>query len=166
MPIAFDEQWLAILLARGDCRLVPDSSTAPPVAPATRRPVLDVGPAAALEMASPLPSQDAPRDRYRSKTERRYAALLDGERRAGRVGQWYYEPCKGLYLAPKLSYTPDFLVMYCDGRSYEFHEVKGAYIREKDWNKAKMAAALYPVFRFVLAQWTEGAWHWKTIPAY
>lgn len=103
---------------------------------------------------------------YRSVTEARYAAYLAGEVNAGMVAQWYYEPCKGLRLGPTTSYTPDFLVVYCDGeRGYEFHEVKGAFIREKDWIKAKIAAAIFPCFRFVLAQWEDERWHWKEIPS-
>ena len=82
------------------------------------------------------------------------------------VAQWYYEPCKGLRLGPTTSYTPDFLVVYCDGeRGYEFHEVKGAFIREKDWIKAKIAAVTFPCFHFVLAQWKNQNWTWKEIPS-
>lgn len=108
----------------------------------------------------------APLDCYRSETERRYAAYLDSEVNAGMVAAWWYEPMKGLYLAPKTSYTPDFLVQYCDGeRGLECHEVKGAKIWEKDRIKAKLAARLYPCFRFLLAQWKESRWTWTHIPA-
>ena len=105
-------------------------------------------------------------DRLRSDTERRYAALLDQWKHDGEVKAWWYEACKGLYLAPHLSYAPDFLVQFVDRPfELEWHEVKGAFIREIDWDKAKMAAALYPIWHFVLAQWNNQKWTWKTIPA-
>lgn len=109
-------------------------------------------------------------DRYRSKTERRYAALLEQERQQGIIRAWYYEPLKGLYLAPKTSYTPDFLVELPwhgpgDTGFLCFHEIKGPFIREKDWIKVKLAAAVYPCFRFLLVQWKENRWQWKEVPA-
>ena len=85
---------------------------------------------------------------------------------SGEVQAWWYEPCKGLYLAPKTSYTPDFLVQFRDPtRRLEFHEVKGPYIWDKDWQKVKLAAAMYPCFRFVRAQWTKGRWFFREVPA-
>ena len=112
-----------------------------------------------------LPPQPEPStDRYRSKTERAYAALLTMRQQAGELRQWWYEPMKGCYLAPKTSYTPDFLLWYPDNH-LEFHEVKGPHIWEKDWIRAKQAAALYPCFLFILAQWKDHTWHWKRIPA-
>jgi hypothetical protein len=107
----------------------------------------------------------APQDRYRSQTERRYATLLEHWEQSGEVAAWYYEPVKGLYLAPQLSYTPDFLVYWLDHPIPEWHEVKGAFVRPKDWQRAKMAAALYPRWPFVLAQWKDNQWTWKRIPA-
>jgi hypothetical protein len=120
-------------------------------------------------------------DRYRSKTERLFATtVLDVWQHAGLITQWWYEPMKGLYLAPKTSYTPDFLVQT---RAHHTHwqdtlgvltaflstplvfEVKGPHIYEKDWIKAKQAAALYSCFTFVLAQWKDATWHYKRIPA-
>lgn len=106
---------------------------------------------------------------YKSLTEKRYGALLDTLKYDGQVWHWWYEPCKGLYLAPKLSFTPDFLVQWVPGHpraQLEFHEVKGAHIYEKDWIRAKQAAAHYHCFRFLLAQWIEGEWHYKDIPAH
>ena len=117
-----------------------------------------------------IPAPSAPPaqrlDRYRSETERRYARYLDGEVNAGIVARYYYEPCKGLWLAPKLSYTPDFLVIYCDGeRGHEMHEVKGEHIWPKDWDRLKMAAQLYQCWTFRLAQWKEQRWQWQKMPA-
>lgn len=109
---------------------------------------------------------EAPKDRYKSATERWYAQLLDVEKAKGTLRHWWYEPQKGLYLAPGLSYTPDFLLQWeATPGLLEFHEVKGGHIYTKDWQRAKAAAALYPCYTFVLAQWTKQRWHWKRIPA-
>lgn len=105
--------------------------------------------------------------RYRSQTEARYAAVLEEEKRTGLILDYWYEPIKGLYLAPKTTYTPDFLVQVWqspDHRTLVFHEVKGPFIREKDLIKAKVAARLYPCFRFLLVQWTGDEWTWQLIP--
>jgi hypothetical protein len=114
---------------------------------------------------SAAPVANVPPDRYKSDTERRYAAVLDGWQHDGDILRWWYEPQKGLYLAPKTSYSPDFLLDYGPGRPLEFHEVKGAHIWPKDWILVKQAAALYPCYRFFLAQWKDAQWHWQGIPA-
>lgn len=150
--MAWTEDEYAALLARGQVREV-----------GAKGPRMDQG---RLRTFRGTKDADGVKDRFRSQTERRYAAYLDGEVNAGMVDRWYYEPFKGLYLAPETSYTPDFLISYCDGtQGLVFHEVKGAFIRQKDWIKLKMAAVLYPVFPFVLAQWKDGAWRWQDVPA-
>ena len=104
-------------------------------------------------------------DRFRSDTERKYAALLEQWQREGEVRQWYYEPIR-LYLAPKTTLTVDFLVIWdIRPRDLELHEVKPKWYREDGWQKLKIAAALYPCFRFLLAQWKDRKWTWQTIPA-
>ena len=131
--------------------------------------------------ATVTPPAPPKEDRYKSKTERRFATtVLDVWQHDGLIQHWWYEPMKGLYLAPKTSYTPDFLVQ---ARAHDTHwfetlgvvsayisapllfEVKGPHIYEKDWIKAKQAAALYACFTFVLAQWNDATWHYKRIPA-
>jgi hypothetical protein len=117
-------------------------------------------------------------DRFKSATERCFALHVLGPwQHDGLIKQWWYEPCKGFYLAPKTSYTPDFLLephlhhpwlplLGILGMPAPIYvEVKGAFIREKDWQKAKQAAAIYSCFVFVLAQWKEGRWSYKRIPA-
>lgn len=104
---------------------------------------------------------------YKSEAEQRYAQLLDTLKYEEQIAQWWYEPMKGLYLAPDTSYTPDFLVQWLQGprsAELEIHEVKGAHIREKDWIKAKTAANKYPCFRWILAQWKQESWYYKDIP--
>jgi hypothetical protein len=117
-------------------------------------------------------------DRFRSDTERRFATHVLGPwQYDGLIKQWWYAPCKGFYLAPKTSYTPDFLVEPRLHRDWAdllgivglpqpmFLEVKGAFIREKDWQKAKQAAGTYACFCFILAQWKDHRWSYKRIPA-
>lgn len=131
---------------------------------------------AASAAPAPLPLPPVPReppgvsrtltDRYRSKGERRYAQCLDVRQHAGELRQWWYEPFKGLYLAPETSITLDFLVEHTTpGLMLELHEVKGPFINPASWQKLKQAAARYPCFRFVLAQWKQGAWRYKEIPS-
>ena len=60
---------------------------------------------------------------------------------AGDILSFRYEPIR-FNLAPRTSYTPDFLVMLKDG-SFEFHETKG-WAREDAMVKLKIAARLYP----------------------
>lgn len=114
----------------------------------------------------PAPARhQAPVDRYRSQTERRFVRdCLEVWQHEGKIKQWWYEPCKGLFLAPKTTYTPDFLVQTPDSRLH-FYEIKGAYIRPHDWIKVKLAAAKYACFPFWLAQWRKGRWQLTAIPA-
>lgn len=74
-------------------------------------------------------------------TELAYAHLLDDERRAGLIINYHYERLK-LLLAPKTTYTPDFLVIRPNGRC-EIHEVKGEFIREDALVKFKFAADMF-----------------------
>lgn len=128
------------------------------------------------ELHAALSRTPAPPDRYRSATERRFVQeWLTPAQQEGKIRRWWYEPCKGLYLAPRTSYTPDFLLETVedlvapgvpDPWPLVFVEVKGEHIRDKDWIKAKQAAALYPCFGFVLFQWRDQQWTWKRIPCH
>lgn len=89
-------------------------------------------------------------------TEKRYADVLDAEKKAGDVLEWWFEPFS-LRLAPSTYYRPDFLVMRSTGR-VELHEVKGAYVQEDAWIKTKVAAAMYP-FPVIVAQWLKKQWN-------
>jgi hypothetical protein len=83
--------------------------------------------------------------------ERRYADELYKLQLAGEILAYEYEPIK-LRLAKGTFYTPDFLVVYPD--HFEFHEVKG-YARDDAMVKVKVAARLYPWFRFVLVRYDK-----------
>lgn len=94
-----------------------------------------------------------------NKTETRYANLLELRLRAGEISCYKYESIK-LRLADNTTYTPDFMVTGFAGMKHvvEFHEVKGGFVREDSWIKLKVAAEMYPEFKFVLARYTKGNW--------
>lgn len=75
---------------------------------------------------------------------------------------WFAAHRFTLLLGPDCRFTPDFSVQRTDG-TFEFHEVKGPFIRTGDDGMVKLrtAASQFPMFRWVLAQegkdksWTE-----------
>jgi len=80
-----------------------------------------------------------------NQTERAYAARLELLQRAGEIKSFRFEPIK-FRLADRTFYTPDFMVVTAD--EIQFHEIKG-YLPEDDANvKIKVAAEMYPEFRF------------------
>ena len=85
--------------------------------------------------------------------EERYAGVLELRRKAGEVYQWGFEAIK-LRLAEGAWYTPDFLVVLESG-GIEIHEFKGHW-REAALVRIKVAAALYPCFRFITVQEKKG----------
>ena len=106
-----------------------------------------------------------------NKTELAYSEHLDDLLAHGKIAMYLFEPCK-LRLAPLTYLTPDFLVVMADG-TIEFHEVKacrsnGDYLCEDDAKvKIKVAAALYPIFSFVLCgklpKKTGGGWRFEAV---
>lgn len=102
--------------------------------------------------------------RYRSKTEARFAQeVLAPQQHAGVITQWLYEPWR-LHLAPRTTYTPDFLALVPTGDYVVCYEVKGGWIRDRSTDKLKMAAVKFPWMRFVLAQWKDHEWTYRVIP--
>lgn len=86
-----------------------------------------------------------------NKTEARYAAHLEVLKNLGLVKWWAFEAIT-FRLAPRTSYTPDFLVLTRDDL-LECHEVKGALavVQEDARVKVKVAAAMFPlVFKLVV----------------
>ena len=118
----------------------------------------------AAPVALPVALQASTTPSYRSKTEAHYAQVLAWRQQAGEIEAWWYEALS-LKLAPSTHYRPDFLVLVAEGMPLELHEVKGAWVREKGWQKLKIAAALYPCFTFRLCQRKEGTWHYRVIPS-
>ncbi len=84
----------------------------------------------------------------RNKTEARYEAHLEIQKRAGHILAYAFEPEK-FRLADNTFYTPDFRVMLPDG-TVEFHEVKGAWAIFQDDAKVKIkvASEMHP-YRFI-----------------
>lgn len=89
-------------------------------------------------------------------TEAAYATLLEARRRAGHLQAVAYEAIT-LKLAPRTTYTPDFLVVTDEGY-VECHEVKGGFTRDDARVKLKVAAHAFPWFRFVLATYKAKRW--------
>lgn len=100
-------------------------------------------------------------------TERRYARLLEEEKRSGTVVRWRFEPIR-LRLGPSLFYTFDFFVTGVDRLLYA-DEVKttwGEGDAREGWTedsrvKWKAAAAQFPEFVFRAAIWQKEAKRWK-----
>jgi len=83
-------------------------------------------------------------------TEQAYANdVLEPRKRAGEVVGYWFETIT-LKLANGVRYTPDFFVRLVSDE-YEFHEVKGGFIRDDARVKVRVAAEMFP-FRFYLCQ--------------
>jgi len=87
-----------------------------------------------------------------NKTEERYAAELELMVLAGEIERYSFESHK-VRLADKTWYTPDFKVI-CKNH-IEFHEVKGGYMTDKGQIKFKVAADMYPEYRWVMVQYKQ-----------
>ena len=96
-----------------------------------------------------------------NKTEAAHAERLELRKKAGEIAGYWFEAVK-LRLADKTWLTPDFLVMLADG-TLEFHEVKGGFVRDDSLVKLKVAASLYPLFRFVLCEKHRNGWTCHTV---
>lgn len=98
-----------------------------------------------------------------NRTEAAYALLLEGQKRAGQLMDYRFEPVK-LRLADKTYYSPDFLVVLASGEM-ELHETKGKW--EDDARvKIKVAAEQFPWFRFAAFTVERGAFVREDIPPY
>jgi hypothetical protein len=94
-----------------------------------------------------------------NKTEAAYAQQLELMKRAGKIVDYYFESFK-LIFAKKTSYLPDFLVVYKD--RFEFHEVKGFW-RDDARVKIKVAAKMFPYFKFKAIQLKKKQWQVEVI---
>lgn len=77
-----------------------------------------------------------------NKTEAAYGAHLEQHKAAGAIAWYKFEGLK-FRLADNTFYTPDFAVMWSDGR-LEAHEVKGFW-QDDARAKIKIAADMYPI---------------------
>jgi hypothetical protein len=91
--------------------------------------------------------------------ESKYAQLLDHRLHAGEIVKYSFESLK-LKLAKRTFYTPDFEVVTPE--CIEIHEVKGFW--EDDARvKIKVAAKLFPEFKFVAVQFKKKKWLYEII---
>lgn len=90
-----------------------------------------------------------------NKTETAYALHLEGRRIDRQILAYWFEGIS-LRLARRTWYRPDFLVRMPDGR-LEVHEVKGHW-RDDARVKIKVAAELYPAFRFLAVRRSRRDW--------
>lgn len=117
---------------------------------AGRREVLQ-GPAIPPPSTAPKPDRKTP-----NKTESRYATeVLEILKRTGELLAWQFQPIT-LRLAKNTTYTPDFLLIYPSGWLW-FDEIKG-FERDDAVVKFKVAAELYPGFRFRMVKLIKREW--------
>jgi len=115
-----------------------------------------------------------------SKTEQRYAGVLEVAQHDGQIKAWWHHPLK-LWIAPAMSYEPDYVsqggglevlpflpsqpitlspawtAAVCHFRVFQLTciEVKYSWMfdRRRALDRLKTAASLYPQLRFRLAVW-------------
>ncbi|EKS9798250.1 DUF1064 domain-containing protein [Burkholderia cepacia] len=90
-----------------------------------------------------------------NKTEAAYAELLAARVHLGEILEFKFESLK-LRLADRTWYTPDFALVLADG-TREIHEVKGHWTDDARV-KIKVAAELYPYYRFSAVRRVKGEW--------
>lgn len=90
-----------------------------------------------------------------NKTEAAYADALEQLRQVGQIQAWRFEAVT-FVLGDDCRYTPDFLLIHCD-RTIEFREVKGFW-RDDARVKIRIAASLFPWFRFTGVRRERGVW--------
>jgi hypothetical protein len=105
------------------------------------------------------PKVTQPRPGVMNRTEQAYADHLEALVRAGELRRWHFEAVK-FRLGPKCFYTPDFLVVFADGR-VEWHEVKGGFIREDAQIKMKWFVRDFPEFPLVIVRRVGGGWTYE-----
>lgn len=98
-------------------------------------------------------------DRYRNKWEREYGQQLGMLRHIGEIVDFRYEGI-AFRLADGTHLHPDFLVI--TPRGFEIHEVKGQR-REKWWSRFKIAAEMFPWFRWFVCVRKGGTWELKEV---
>jgi hypothetical protein len=90
--------------------------------------------------------------------EKRYNAHLQLRFHLGELTDFRFEPLK-LRLAPATFFNPDFLLVLPNS-THELHEVKGHW--EDDARvKIKVAATLFPWWKFVGVTWNKEMKDWK-----
>lgn len=90
-----------------------------------------------------------------NKSEAVWAQRLELEKKAGEVECYWFESLK-FRLAENTWYTPDFVVLYTDGRR-EIHEIKG-FLRDDAAVKFKVARELYPDYDWQMWRRKKTVW--------
>lgn len=118
----------------------------------------------------PKPTGRAPWTAPMNGTERAYSGWLQAQKAIGEVLWFAFEPMK-ILLGPGATYTPDFLVLYADGR-LEAHDTKGTkkiktgrkagqktcWVEEHALVKVKITTAVFPVPIFLVYSTGTGEW--------
>lgn len=97
-----------------------------------------------------------PADGFKSSYERKFADVLELERKAGKILAWKHESITLVVNevgGDKRRYTPDFAV-WEDDNTLHFFEVKG-FAREDSILKFEVAARSYPHHVFTMVGWTK-----------
>lgn len=95
-----------------------------------------------------------------NKTEQTFGLRLASLKQSGDLLWYGFEPFK-LKLAKKTYYTPDFAAVWSDGQ-LEIYEVKGFW-RDDARVKIKVAANLFPFFRFQAVTKKKDGWEYEEI---
>jgi hypothetical protein len=93
-------------------------------------------------------------------TEQEWANLLEILKQQGGIIDYKFEGIK-FKLADKTYYTPAFFVVYPD--HFAVHEVKGFMMRDDAAAKFKIAAAMFPHFRWKMVQKKNKKAPWEVI---
>ena len=100
-------------------------------------------------------------DKYRSKTERTYAGILELDQADGLIRRWLYEPLRFKLAESEYGagawFCPDFAVWLPDG-TMELREIKGGFVREAARVRFLVAKRLYPEFSWKMIQHTKLGW--------
>lgn len=91
-----------------------------------------------------------------NKLEALYAQRLDALKHDGAVKFWQFERLT-FPLAPDTTLTPDFVVF--TPTDVEIHEIKGGHVWEDSWVKFKIAATMYPQFRWFWCTRESDGWN-------
>jgi len=89
-----------------------------------------------------------------NKTEKLYADRLEIAKQTKEILSYGFEQVT-FKIAPKTTYTPDFMVIYPG--HIEFHEVKG-FLRESGNIKFKATAAMHPEFGWKMIRYNKKVW--------
>jgi hypothetical protein len=118
---------------------------------------LNIDPAV-IDRARRRPDAPAPvvSDDGMNRLERRFAGTLDGAAAARLIRQWEFQPVT-FRLAGRTKFTPDFGVWPEPASDWRFTlcETKG-WLREDAALKIKVAADMFPQFRWLLVYREEG----------